>query len=158
AVAVGGVGGLVAAGVLAAVVLFGGLHPGTPENPFAVPRAAQQAGPLGSLIKGTPVPPAPSATPSSTFSPTPTASSSPSPTPSTATSSALRSTPRAAARMAMRVASQVARAARNNQPGPGVCPPPPTDVGMSVVSSSPSGPFTLTWRPSTSVAVAAESV
>src|SRR5438132_959465 len=60
--------------------------------------------------------------------------------------------------MATRVASQLASAARKTHPGDGAWPSPPTDLGMSVASASPPGPSTRIRRPSTIVAVAAESV
>ena len=80
---VGAFASLVAVGALAGVILFGGANPGTPKDPFEVPRNESDAGPLATLIGpvvGDPEPsPAPSAslTPSPTGSPLPTESPSP---------------------------------------------------------------------------------
>jgi hypothetical protein len=94
---VGGFASLVAVGAVAGVILFGGANPGTPKDPFEVPRHEGQGGPLATLIEPvvggtepapTPAPEtsvsvAPSPTtppvPSESVSPTPTESVSPSP-------------------------------------------------------------------------------
>jgi cellulose synthase/poly-beta-1,6-N-acetylglucosamine synthase-like glycosyltransferase len=82
----GGAASLAAVATVSAVILLGGANPGTPENPFTVPRAATAEGPIAHLIgSGTTEPsPTSSVTPSPSGTPTPTISpsSTPSPTPS----------------------------------------------------------------------------
>jgi cellulose synthase/poly-beta-1,6-N-acetylglucosamine synthase-like glycosyltransferase len=77
---------IAAVAAVSAVILFGGTHPGTPENPFAVQRSASTGqGPIASVIAPSTEPtPTPTPSPSLTVSPTPSVSASPtiSPTPS----------------------------------------------------------------------------
>jgi len=87
---VGGFASLVAVGAVAGIILFGGANPGTPKDPFEVPRHDGQGGPLATLIEpvvgegGSEPSPAPgtsvSVAPSPTESPVPTESVSPSET------------------------------------------------------------------------------
>jgi hypothetical protein len=76
---------------------------------------------------------------------------------STVTSSDSNRTSSIAARIAISVAAQLAAAARNSQPGDGALADPPTDLDMSVVTASPSGPAVSTTSPSRSTARAAPS-
>jgi hypothetical protein len=86
----GGAASIAAVAAVSALILFGGTHPGTPENPFTVPRSASAGqGPIASLIAPstaptpTPTPsPSISTTPTPSVSESPTISPSPSPTPS----------------------------------------------------------------------------
>ena len=89
----GGAASLAAVAAVSAVILFGGTHPGTPEDPFTVPRSASSGeGPIAGLLapptRSTPtatVAPSLSPTASPTVSPSPTASPSPTPSPSPTT-------------------------------------------------------------------------
>jgi len=94
---VGGFASLVAVATVAGIILFGGANPGTPKDPFEVPRHEGEGGPFATLIEplvgGTAPAPetsisvAPSPTgspvPSESVSPSATVSPSPSPSPTT---------------------------------------------------------------------------
>jgi cellulose synthase/poly-beta-1,6-N-acetylglucosamine synthase-like glycosyltransferase len=85
---VGAFASLVAVGAVAGVILFGGANPGTPKDPFQVPRDGVEGSPFATLIEplggGTAPSPTPetsvSVTPSPTGSPVPSESVSPSAT------------------------------------------------------------------------------
>jgi hypothetical protein len=83
----GTVTALVAGAIIAVILIFGGSNPGHPKNPFSVPRAPGESGPLEKLIGGneptpSPVPSeSPTGTPPPSPTPTPTETGTPSPSP-----------------------------------------------------------------------------
>jgi cellulose synthase/poly-beta-1,6-N-acetylglucosamine synthase-like glycosyltransferase len=83
----GGAASVVAVAAVSALILFGGTHPGTPENPFTVPRSASAGqGPIAGVIA-----PAIGSTPTATVAPS--ASLTASPTPSVSASPTVTPTP-----------------------------------------------------------------